>query len=718
MLKRFLSELKRREVIKPLIAYLGISWLLLQVVGLVVGFLNLHSLVAPASLLVVICGFPVCCYLSWHFDFTSDGIKRTPSLDEQSNPKIEPFGPANWAGLSALIIISAFIGYQYLGTINEKQLASKEGLSTVKKADSIAVLPFTDQSPEKDQAYLAVGLAEEITGLLGSADGFRVSASRSSQILVEQGLTPVDVGKRLNVQTILTGSVRATGNRLRVRLELMETETGLTLWTQSFMRELTDIFELEIEISRAVVNLLQDRYVEAGDLSSLSETKSVDAYVMYLKGREQYRLQTTEGMKDARTFFEQAIALDPEYAKAYVALADTLASLSEGGEGFGVLKPEISARLAEQNLEKAMVREPNIAEIYAVMGVVNMLRDEYESSLVAFKKALELNPSLAIAYMWKSISLTELQRFDEAIVALQKSQELDPLFLTNNYNLGLLLTWQGRYEEAEAMFDQIREDFPNSTLPYVGAAGVYFEKGNFAGAVAQWKKATELSPDNADFQFRLVSTLSLLGLTDIMKNFSSDPDFDSSILIFEGKFDALFEKMEFEVEANPDDYWVAFEAGFYHAMFGEKTQALKLIIENQENLSDMQKYYTSYMPLCRPAIEIAWAYQQMEEQNKSNAIIQKCASLAEEHRNGSVGTQTLAYLEARIYSISNDKDKAIKALSVAIDNGLRDWWVKYDPLLDNIRSEPKYEVLITVIEDDLAQQREEVRALFRKSGER
>jgi len=711
MIKRFLSELKRRKVIKPLVAYFGISWLLLQVVGLIVSFMNLHPLVGPASLLVVVCGFPVAAYLSWHFDFTMDGIERTHSIDDELNPKIEPFGPANWFGLSALVIISAFVGYHYLGSINEQQLASKEGLSTVKKADSIAVLPFTDQSPDKDQGYLAVGLAEEITGLLGSAEGFKVSASRSGQILIEQGLTPVDVGKRLNVQTILTGSVRATGSRLRVRLELMETETGLTLWTQSFMRELSDVFELEREISRAVVNLLQDRYVEAGDLRSLSETKSVDAYVMYLKGREQYRLQTTEGMKEARTLFEQAIALDPEYAKAYVALADTLASLSEGVDGFGVLKPEISARLAEQNLEKAMVREPNIAEIYAVMGVVNMLRDEYEDSLVSFKKALELNPSLAIAYTWRAVSLNELQRVDEAILALRKSRELDPLFLTNNYNLGMLLTFQGRYKEAEAIFNEQKKDFPESTFPYTGAATIYNEQGNYARAAEQWKKAVELSPENADFQYRLVNVVSSLGLTELMKELTSDPSFDSTILIFEGKFDALFEKMAFQLEADPDDYWATYEAGWYQAMFADRQLAAGLLIARQDSLSDADKYW---MPQCAPAMEIAWAYQQLGQQTEANAIINQCELLLAQQQSGSISRPYLVYLEARIFALRGETDESLDSFARAVEIGLRDWWVKHDPLLASIQKTAEYERLITIIEDDLAQQREKVKALFYK----
>jgi TolB-like protein/Tfp pilus assembly protein PilF len=708
--KRFLSELKRREVIKPLVAYIGLSWIILQVVGVVISLTDVHSLVGPASLLLVVCGFPVTCYLSWHFDFSLDnGIARTPDLDEQQNPTLHSFGPWNWAGLSTVVLISAFIGYQFLDSIDEKQKATKEGLQTIQIADSIAVLPFVDQSADSDQAYLAVGLAEEITNLLGSADGFKVSASRSSQILAERGLTPADIGRRLKVDTVLTGSVRATGSRLRIRVELLNTENGRTLWSESFLRELKDVFELESEISRAVVNLLQDRFVEAGELRALSKTDSIDAYVMYLKGREEYRKQTTESMKEARKLFEQAITLDPEYASAYVALANTIAMLSDGETFFGVLKSDISATLAEQNLEKAIVREPDIAEIYAVMGMVSYLRKSFDESLAAFDKSLVLNPSLAITYMWKSQSLLQLQRFDEAIEVQQKAKELDPLFVTNSYNLGALLVWQGRYDSAENIFLQLKEDHPNSIFPYQGLAGLYFDQGNFVASIENIQKAIAISPDNDELQFRLYSSILNLGLTDILKQQTSDPIYQSTILVLEKNFGELFDLMEFSLAANPDDYWTAFEAGWYQAMFGNKQQAATLLTDNYELLDDTDKYA---MPLCSPAIEVVWAEEYVGGSEMSSASLEKCIRMFEAELSANKKNWGLYYLGARIYALKGDSEQSLNYLQKALDNGWREWWTKSDPLLSSISKNPKYKEIIAFIDADLARQAKEARALF------
>jgi TolB-like protein/Tfp pilus assembly protein PilF len=710
--KRFLSELKRREVIKPTVAYIGLSWVVLQVVGVLVGITDMHPLFGPSALLLLVCGFPVSLYLSWHFDFSlENGITRTPNLDKERNPSIQPFGLWNWTGLVVIAMVSTFVGYQFLNSIVEKQLAEAEGLKTVKIADSIAVMPFVDQSQDLDQAYLAVGLSEEITSLLGSTDGFTVSASRSSQILSERGLTPVDIGRRLGVDTVLTGSVRATGSRLKIRVELLDTENGRALWSESFLRELKDVFELETEISRAVVNLLQDRFIEAGELTSLSNTQSVDAYVMYLKGREEYRKQTTESMKAARKLFEQAIALDPEYAMAYVALADTIALLSDGPSFFGVLESDIAATLAEQNLEKALVREPEIAQIYAVMGLVQALRGEFDESIGAFDKSLELNPSLAIAYMWKSNSLLALQRFEEAIVAQQKAKDLDPLFITNAHNLGALLVWQGRFKEAEAVFIDLKDDYPNSVLPHQGLASLYFDQGNYVEAIKYFQKAMSLTPENEAIKQRLHDLLVQLGLVEILKNQTSDPSYDATILIFEEKFEALFEMMDFAVSANPDDYWTAFEAGWYYAMFGDKQKALALLTTNYELLDDADKYM---MPFCSPAIEVVWAKQALGDNISAQESLTECQGAFENDLNSNKISWGFYYLGARIHALKGDKIKALMYLKKAVDNGWREWWTKSDPLLKSLHEEAKYKELIIFIESDLARQREEVRSLFEK----
>jgi TolB-like protein/tetratricopeptide (TPR) repeat protein len=710
--KKFIVELKRRRLLQTLLAYVAFAWLVLQIVGVMGSMIPVDPLLGKITLLILVCALPVAAFLSWHFDVTTQGIKRTPSLEEESGNNIQPFGTKNWLLLALLVTVCSFIGSQYFTVIKSQYLAAQSRLAAIQKADSIAVLPFVDQSAQKDQGYLALGVSEEITSLLGRSDGFRVMASRSSQILVEKGFSPIEIGQRLDVATVLTGTVQATGQRLKIRVELIDSASGNTLWTESFMRELKDVFSIESEIGRTVVNLLQDKYLAAGDLTSLSATSSTDAYVLYLKGREAYRKQTTESMQAARKLFEQAVALDPEYAKGYVGLADTLVLLAEGGTRFGVLKTDIAATLAQQNIDKALSRQPQMAEAYAVQGYIYFMLDDFERALAEYAKAIELNPSLAIAYMWQSLTFNTLQQFDEAISAQQKAQALDPLFLTSTYNLGMLLSWRGRYDEAETMFKQLMLDFPDSTFPHEGLADMYFSRGDFVGAIREGKLAAELSPDNQDLAFKLLGPLSQLGLTDILRKKTSDPFWEATLLIFEKKYEELFKKMEFELAANPDDYWVAFEAGWYHALFGNRETAQQLLTEKLSLIDEADMYG---MPYCSPAIEVAWAEKIVGNQVQAFNLISKCKALLNEQLDASIIYSELDYLSTRIYALEGKPEDAIKALSAAINKGWREWWTQYDPLLASLQNEPEFQTLIAFLEQDLTQQRSEAQKLFEES---
>ncbi|WP_152663065.1 tetratricopeptide repeat protein [Arsukibacterium ikkense] len=468
VLMRFLSELRRRKVIQTLIPFLGIIWLLLQVIAVVTPLLNLSPFVATSLTIFLFACFPVVFYLSWYFDITPQGIKVT-EVDLSDEQK--PLGWKWWLGLSVVMLGSLMLGLHYFDSARTDFAKRSEGLVSSIRASSIAVLPFRDQSPDKDQHYLAAGITEELTSLLGQVAGLQVASASAGFGLARQNMLPVDIARRLQVETLLTGSVHSSGNRLRLRVELVNAADGMTLWSESFSRELTDIFAIETEIARAIANLLQQRYLEAGSLTNLNHTASSDAYLMYLRGREQYRQQTNESIKDARRLFEQALALDPEYAMAYVALADTIILLAEGSASFGVLKADIAATLAEQHLAKALLRAPGLAEAHAVRGVLLFyLKRDSDAALPALNKALSLNPSLAQAHLWRFAALEQLGRSQDAWQALQQANRLDPVAITHQYNLAFKLAERGELAAAEQQYRQLIADFPDSPMGYLGMA--------------------------------------------------------------------------------------------------------------------------------------------------------------------------------------------------------------------------------------------------------
>lgn len=487
-MSKLLSEIRRRQVLQTFVPYLGFLWLILQIVSVVTPMLNWPPLVSTFVAVLLFAGLPVFLFLSWHFNISLKGLEYIP---EAGSDEAKSFGLINWSFLVLITISSGFLSFKYFSTIEIEYFKKQDGLQQTVKASSIAVLPFKDSSPDQDQAFLAQGLAEEITSLLGRTQDLSVAASSSTAILNDKGLDPVSIARRLNVDTILTGSVRKTGDKLTVRTELISAIDGKVIWTESFARKFIDIFAVETEIARSAVNLLQDTYLESGSLENTASTSSTDAYVIYLKGREQYRKQTTESMKQARKLFEQAIGLDPEYAQAYVALADTIVLLAEGPERFGVLKVEIAAILAKQNLEKAIVRQPDIAHAYAVLGYVARLNQQVDLALSNFNKAIELNPNLSIAYTWRYRLLSTLNRQNEALEDAKFAAKLDPVSLVTQYNLGFEFALRNRNDESKVIYESLIEFHPNSPLGYAGLADLAFGVGNYAKSLENWILASK-----------------------------------------------------------------------------------------------------------------------------------------------------------------------------------------------------------------------------------
>ncbi|RVU33553.1 tetratricopeptide repeat protein [Rheinheimera riviphila] len=705
-LKTFFSELKRRKVINTVLPYVGVVWLLLQVISVVVPLLSLPPLVGTFSAVLLFALFPVVLYLAWFYDLTSNGIVLTPADDSGT---VTPLGWKNWVALCGILLLSCGIGFSYFQQVRSNSLKAEEGIKTVQIADSIAVVGIKDQSPEQDQQYLAEGLTEEITSLLGKMPNLTVAASGSGLVLSKQGLDPVAIGRRLEVKTVLTGSVRRTGDQLKVRLELLETEKGHTLWTETLQRSLSDVFALETQIARAVVNLLQDNYLDQTDISNHANTQSVDAYVLYLKGREQYRLQTTEAIKEARKLFEQAIALDPEYAQAYVALADTFVLLSDGKREFGVLKPDIAGQLASENLTKAFLRQPEIAEAFAIQGKVFEIQQQNDQALAAYDKAISLNPNLAIAYMWRYILLKMQGRYDESLISLEQSYRLDPVSVTTLYNTGLEMSLRGEYAEAEQRFTQLIADFPESPWGVAGLGGVAAIQGNLAQSIKFWQQAHLLSPQNKQIKSDYVSVMLRLGMAEQAKPMATEPFYEATLLLLSGAYTELFQSMDFQLAANPDDGWIAFEAGWYQLLVGDKTKGIELLIAAHKLINNTELYA---MPMCSPAIELAWALQQRSDDVTASSYIQKCRLQLEDSRKGKLVDYDLAYLAARLAVLAGEHDRALQQLELAISHGWREWWLSKDPLMQALKDNDKFRQLHMNLSRLLDKEKQQALLLF------
>jgi len=373
--------------------------------------------------------------------------------------------------------------------------------SDAKGIPSIAVLPFANLSADKENEYFSDGLAEDIIDALTQVPGLRVMARTSAFSFRGKEVDVREIGARLNVENILEGSVRRAGSRLRVTAQLVKASDGYHLWSQRFDREMTDVFAIQDEISQAIVEKLRVRLT--GDRPLVKRyTENLAAYDLCLKARYHLTKVTQEGYELGRQYCEQAIALDPNYALAYVVLSE----YCTGSSYWGFAKPRESLPKARSAALEALRLDDTIAETHSALGVVlGMGEFDWQGAEREFRRALELNPSSAVArYYYGHWFLLPLGRVEEALTEDRRALEMDPLDPFYNSQVGYLLHASRQFEAAVAQLKHAIDLDPAFFESYWLLSITHAQTGRLDEAIAAAEKANELSGG-------IARTLGLLG---------------------------------------------------------------------------------------------------------------------------------------------------------------------------------------------------------------
>jgi len=342
---------------------------------------------------------------------------------------------------------------------------SKEQSYTKKIQPSIAVLPFTNLSADKEQEYFCDGMAEEIINALTQLEGLRVVARTSSFSFRGKEIDVREIGRQLNIENLLEGSVRKAGNRVRITAQLINVADGYHLWSDKYDRNIEDIFAIQDEISLAIVDRLKVKLLKEEKAKLVKRfTENQEAYNLYLKGRYFWNRRYEGGLQKGIEFFQQAIEKDPLYALAYVGMADCYILLGH----FGWLPPKEAYPRARTAAEKALEIDDKLAEAHTSMGWIRTFYDwDWVGAEEEFKRALNLNPNYATGYEWYAVSLAPMERLDEASILLKRALELDPLSLMISTVVGLGLYWARQYDEALDQYRRTLEMDPNFSLAYL-----------------------------------------------------------------------------------------------------------------------------------------------------------------------------------------------------------------------------------------------------------
>lgn len=464
----FYTELKRRNVFRVATAYVVFSWLLLQVSDVLLDFAGAPPWMGKAILGFLLVGFVVALVLSWLFESTSEGIKRDTGdshVDAVRARRLNILTILAAVGVAVLFAWQQFKPPETVPAVDTSAATATGQPSPVTEPEiatndaSIAVLPFADLSPEGDQEYFTDGISEEILNVLATVDGLAVASRTSSFAFKDQkDLGIPEIGNALEVRHVLEGSVRTAGSNIRITAQLIDASTDKHLWSNNFDRELTaeNVFEIQDEIASAIVNQLSISLNLTALVNSAihieADTNNLDAYQLFLQGRQRFSVRSAINLPGTIEVFQQAVALDPEFARAWAGLAAVLSvapswGVEPQGEDYHALSQQAARRAIELN--------DSLALPYAVLGnsVGRTNPIDFISTNQMLSDALERDPRETSALLWRGINWIALGFFDRAIEDIRKCREIDPSYENCLVWEGLAQLYAGNLEVALQAFE-------------------------------------------------------------------------------------------------------------------------------------------------------------------------------------------------------------------------------------------------------------------------
>ncbi|MFN0152390.1 MAG: protein kinase domain-containing protein [bacterium] len=417
-------------------------------------------------------------------------------------------------GLVAMALLVAAGAVMLWPKLRSSSAPGAPGSATAEGVKSIAVLPFANMSGNPDNEYFSDGLAEELLSVLAKVQGLRVAARTSSFHFKGHTGDIAEVGKQLKVATILEGSVRRAGDKVRVTAQLINAADGFHLWSETYDRQLDDVFAIQADIASQVVGALKVTLL-GGEAERLAKrpTENLEAYDAYLLGQQRIGRRRSDSIVESMEYFQKAIDLDPDFALAYVGLANAIV-LQTDYFGFGALDPKDALSRGEALINKTLALDSQLGEAYATLGSIRMASANLEEAEQAFRRAIELNPSYAPTYVLYS-ELASWQDEDRALDLARKAFELDPLSPSANNSLASALKRKKNFDEALVRFRHAIEIDPGFVRAYSGIADIYTNDLEQPEEGAKWlEKAIELDPRNPRSRDDLAAIYQSLGRID------------------------------------------------------------------------------------------------------------------------------------------------------------------------------------------------------------
>jgi len=731
-----IAELKRRNVFKVGIAYAVASWLIAQVTELAADSFGAPAWVMQMLLIVLALGLPAALILAWALELTPEGIKREKNVDRSQS-----IAPQTGRKLNNMILLLMALAIAYLlfdrfstqrvpepiSQTTAEQTTKPEGKNALATAtpeitrQSIAVLPFDNRSNLEEDEFFVEGMHDDLLTNLAKIRSLKV-ISRTSVARYKDTEIPIpEIAKQLGVANIMEGAVQRAGNTVRINVQLIDAQTDEHLWAEIFDRELNteNLFAIQTEISRKIVEALEARL-------SPEEQKRVDnrptdnlaAYNAYLRGRQLIARRTAETVDQALTEFQRAVELDPQFALAWVGVADA-AELALRVSDMNL--PE-TIKLSQEAVDKALAIDDQLGEAQLARAVLlDLSQDDVAKTEAAYKRAVDLSPGYAQAWQTYAEFVSQFPgRLDEALEMAHRAAELDPLSNAIQNQVIDILSRLGNYQEAEQRLAKLIEQDPDFAPSYKQMSDVKGTEGRYDQSIHWLHKAQSLDPGNIGYvlvemwpQMDLGNTEALdplIARMEVMDPDSSTLSFmEIWVNIYKGNLDAAMEAARLFAQKLGNRPGTEFAQGLVYMYRNDQAEVRKIAERILPAYFDPGTFQAGLESRPHMGCGVARSLTHTGDRELGAELARQTIAFFQDKIPG--GDTDLSI--ATCYMVIDQPEQALQMIENAARNGkVSGWWmVLQNPAFEMLRSDPRFVAADGEIQSMLATQRENLRRL-------
>jgi len=701
----FFNELKRRNVFKVGIAYIVVAWLLLQVADIILNNIEAPAWVFHTILLVLAIGFPIIALFAWAFEMTPEGLKREHEVDRSQSITHSTGRKLDFMIIGVMALALGYFAYDKFVVSSEPDATLAEATTQVATVQtpiepvielepekSIAVLPFVNMSSDPEQDYFADGISEEILNALAKIGDLKVAGRTSSFAFKGKNEDLLAIGKVLRVNHILEGSVRKSGTRIRITAQLIKVDDGFHMWSETYDRELDDIFVIQDEISAAILAQLKTQLL--GEQLPVTAQADTRAYELYLLAKQRIYDRNQASLEMAVELLNKAIAIDAGYAPAFAQLG--IANLLLSDRNYGTLTHEEAGAIAKQNLDTALQLDPQNAEALAGMGLYtrNYVLN-YERAIQFYQQALVINPSLNNASTWLATELDSIGNLRAGIQLREQTFARDPLHPPTFSNLQQSYMVMGQYEKAKQMLEGLRAYLPGDAILYSDMGQVALMSGQLAEAGVQFQQAYENEPLNTVNRFWF--TLALIGARQYEQATEIAPTRISPLVL------SRLGRAEEALILGKQAIGSGLHPGFYFQALVENdrfTELIQVLESRWPDLDDFSRnwparggYGSTIMGF------IAHAYRELGNEEKFHDAMQRYKAALDAQITEGADNWVITRSRAQYAVLANDYEAAIRLMEKSFQQGAyldttnETAWPVFKPL----NGDPRYEAAKTAM---------------------